>query len=117
MTIPLRYQASAGVSPLQAGIRLIPLSVTIQIGAMLVALLTKKRRMAPIYFLSVGVALQLIGCVFLSRGVPDNLDWNGLHCIEAVTGIGVGISIGVVTLMIPYAIENRDRGKSSLPWR
>jgi hypothetical protein len=114
VTIPLRYQAAAGVSALQAGIRLIPMSLTVQIGAMLVAVLTKKRRMPPIYLLFVGATLQMIGCIFLSRGSPDHPNWNGLYGFEAMTGIGVGITIGVVTLIIPYATEKRDIGQSSI---
>ncbi|KAI1179865.1 drug resistance transporter [Nemania sp. FL0916] len=113
ITIPMRAQASAGDSPLQAGVRLIPLSLTIQIGAMIDAILTKKRRLAPIYLLLAGASLQLIGCVFMSRGPPQHPDWHALYGIEVVTGIGLGLSIGAVTLMIPYAIEDRDRATAT----
>ncbi|KAI0144466.1 drug resistance transporter [Xylariaceae sp. FL1272] len=109
ITIPMRYQTSSGLSPLQAGIRLIPLSLTIQIGAMLVAVLTKRGRLAPFYLLLTGAILELIGCVFMSRGPVETPDWHALYGFEVVTGVGVGLSIGAVTLMIPYAIEDRDR--------
>ena len=97
-----------GLSPLQAGIRLIALSLTIQIGSMLVAVLAKNGRMPPIYLLLVGAVFQLVGCVCLSRGSTKNPDWNGIYGFEVINGIGIGLGIGVVTLMTPFAIEKRD---------
>uniref|UniRef100_A0A8H7NQR2 Major facilitator superfamily (MFS) profile domain-containing protein n=1 Tax=Bionectria ochroleuca TaxID=29856 RepID=A0A8H7NQR2_BIOOC len=113
ITIPVRYQASVGVSPLQAGIRLIPLSLAIQVGAMLVAGLTKKRRLPPIYMLFVGAAFQLIGCIFLSRGSPEDPDWKGLYGLMVLTGLGIGLNIGVATLMMPYITEERDKATAT----
>lgn len=111
--IPLRFQAASGASPLQAGIRLIPLSVTIQFGAMLVAVLARKRRIPPVYLSFVGAAGQLVGCVLMFRGSPDHPDTKALYGYEALTGICVGVGIGVVTLMAPYATEKRDHGTLS----
>ncbi|KAI0144561.1 major facilitator superfamily domain-containing protein [Xylariaceae sp. FL1272] len=113
INIPLRFQTAAGLSALQAGIRLIPLTVTLQIGAMLVAILTKKGRTAPIYLLLVGAGLQLIGVVFLSQGDAKHATWSGIYGFEAVTGVGLGLTIGVVTLMMPHACEVRDRATAT----
>ncbi|KAI1261413.1 drug resistance transporter [Xylariaceae sp. FL1019] len=113
INIPLRFQTAAGLSALQAGIRLIPLTVTLQIGAMLVAILTKRGRIAPVHLLFVGASLQLIGVVFLSQGDADHPTWSGIYGFEAVTGVGLGLSIGVVTLMMPHACEVRDRATAT----
>lgn len=72
VSIPLLYQASTGVSAMQIGVRLIPLTVAIQIGGPLVAILTKKMSMPPIYLLFVASAFQLLGTVLLSRETPDD---------------------------------------------
>jgi len=108
--IPVRHQAAGGASPLQAGIRLIPLSLTIQFGAMLVAVLAQKRRMPPVYLAFFGATGQVIGIIFMSRGSIEHPNWRALYGLEALTGLCVGIGIGVVTLMAPYATEKRDHG-------
>jgi O-antigen/teichoic acid export membrane protein len=82
---------------------------------MLVAGLTKKRRLPPIYMLFVGAAFQLIGCIFLSRGSPEDPDWKGLYGLMVLTGLGIGLNIGVATLMMPYITEERDKGESQSP--
>jgi hypothetical protein len=86
----------------------------IQIGAMLVAVLAQKRRMPPVYLSFFGAVGQLIGCIFMSRGDPEHPEWKALYGLEALTGICVGMGIGVVTLMAPYATEKRDHGMWTL---
>ncbi|PVH96850.1 drug resistance transporter [Periconia macrospinosa] len=84
--IPLRFQTANGTSPLQAGIRLIPLSITIQL---------------------------VIGCVLMSRGNPESPEWRALYGFEALTGFCVGMVIGVVTLMTPYTTAKRDHATAT----
>ncbi|KAL9097924.1 MAG: hypothetical protein Q9165_000250 [Trypethelium subeluteriae] len=64
--------------------------------------------MPPIYLILVGATFQVTGCIFLSRGSHEVSDWRGTYGNEAITGLGVGLGIGVVTLMTPFVIEKRD---------
>ncbi|KAK4248390.1 multidrug resistance protein 3 [Corynascus novoguineensis] len=106
--LPLRYQTSAGLSALQAGLRLIPFSVCGPLGTVFCAVLSKKRRVPPIYLAIAGELMQIIGLVFLARGDPADPDWRGLYGLEVVVGIGFGLCLGAVSLMVPFVVEKRD---------
>ena len=109
--LPLRYQTSAGLSPLQAGVRLIPFSMCGPLGTIICAALSKNKRVPPIYLAITGEVMQIVGLVFLARGDPADPDWHGLYGLEVVVGIGFGLCLGAVTLMIPFVLEKRDLGK------
>ncbi|KAI1772029.1 major facilitator superfamily domain-containing protein [Hypoxylon cercidicola] len=106
--IPIRYQTAVGGSPLQAGLRLIPLSVSGPLGTMIVAVIVKNRRAPPLYLSFFGQVFQIIGIVFLSQGSPDNPDWNALYGIQVVVGLGMGCCIGTAALLTPWTVEKRD---------
>ncbi|KAK4200774.1 multidrug resistance protein 3 [Triangularia verruculosa] len=106
--LPLRYQTSAGLSPLEAGVRLIPFSVCGPLGTIICAAFSKNRRVPPIYMALVGSCMQIIGLVFLSRGDPHDPDWYGLYGLEVVIGLGFGLCLGAATLLVPYVVEKRD---------
>ncbi|KAK0667281.1 multidrug resistance protein 3 [Cercophora samala] len=106
--LPLRYQTSAGLDPLQAGLRLIPFSVCGPLGTIVCAVFSKNRRVPPIYMALVGGVMQIVGLVFLSRGDPHEPDWHGLYGLEVVIGLGFGLCLGAATLLVPYVVEKRD---------
>ncbi|KAK3302903.1 major facilitator superfamily domain-containing protein [Chaetomium strumarium] len=106
--LPLRYQTSAGLDPLQAGVRLIPFSVCGPLGTVVCAALAKGRRVPPIFLAIAGSVMQIIGLVFLARGDPADPDWPGLYGLEVVVGMGFGLCLGAVTLMVPFVVEKRD---------
>lgn len=110
--LPLRFQTSAGLGPLEAGVRLIPFSVCGPLGTILCAVLSKNKRAPPIYMAIVGEVMQIIGLVFFSRGDPAQPDWHALYGLEVVVGLGFGMCLGAVTLMAPFVVEKRDLGKS-----
>lgn len=109
--LPIRYQTTVGSSPLQAGVRLLPFVLCGPLGVTLTAILSKNRRVPPLYVGIVGILLQMIGLIFISQGPPSNPDWSPLYGVEVLAGLGMGISIGVVTLLTPYIAEKRDLGK------
>ncbi|KAI1205341.1 putative multidrug resistance protein fnx1 [Annulohypoxylon truncatum] len=111
--LPIRYQTTVGASPLQAGVRLLPFVMCGPIGVTLVAMLSKKRRVPPIYIGLVGSIFQMLGLIFMARGPPNNPDWTPLYGLEVLTGMGMGISIGFVTLLTPYIAEKRDLAVAS----
>ncbi|KAF2464423.1 putative multidrug resistance protein fnx1 [Lindgomyces ingoldianus] len=106
--IPLRFQVVNNFTPLQAGLRLIPFSFACPTGASLVAILASKRRLPPLYLMFASATFQTIGLVLLSTLHPGNPDWKGQYGIQVITGLGVGLAMGVTTLMMPFAIEARD---------
>lgn len=109
--LPIRYQTSVGASPLQAGVRLLPFVLCGPLGVIITASISKKRRVPPLYSALAASILQMLGLIFISRGPADNPDWTPLYGLEVLTGLGMGMSIGIVTLLTPYVAENRDLGK------
>ncbi|KAI1180244.1 drug resistance transporter [Nemania sp. FL0916] len=106
--LPIRYQTTLGVNPLQAGIKLLPFVLFGPVGAALTAGLSKNRRVAPVYVGLFGVILQILGLAFLSSVPVDNPDWNATYGLEVLVGLGMGCAIGVVTIMTPYVVQHKD---------
>ncbi|KAI1129426.1 drug resistance transporter [Nemania abortiva] len=106
--LPIRYQTTIGANPFQAGIRLLLFSFFGPFGAILIAILSKNRRVPPIYIGLFGVLIQIIGLVFLSSGPSSRPDWPPLYGVEVITGLGMGCNIGLVALLTPFVVERRD---------
>ncbi|SPQ26213.1 ba547b17-0231-4f79-90ca-c1e314706002 [Thermothielavioides terrestris] len=58
--LPLRYQTSAGLNALQAGVRMIPLAICGPIGTIVCAVLCKGERLPPLYLAIAGSVLQIL---------------------------------------------------------
>jgi hypothetical protein len=108
--IPLRFQTVNGMSPWQAGIRLIPFSAVFPFGAGLASALAGKRRMPAIYLLFAGSVLQIVSLVFMARLSLEKLNWGGQYGLQVVAGLGAGFGVGMITLIVPFVIEKRDLG-------
>ena len=112
--IPLRYQTAAGLSPLQAGARLILFSAASPIGAIIAASLCKKRRVPPFYVMLFGELLQIIGLVLVTTLTsPSDRDWPGLYGLQVCIGFGMGFVMGTATLLTPAITERKDLGTCS----
>ncbi|EED15702.1 efflux pump antibiotic resistance protein, putative [Talaromyces stipitatus ATCC 10500] len=106
--LPIRYQNAVDLSPLQAGLRLLPFSLTGPVGSIIAASLSKYLRIPPIYLMICGSILQILGIIFASRAPTGKLDWNGLYGLEVVVGLGFGFCLGAATLLTPFVLEKRD---------
>ncbi|EEA26380.1 hypothetical protein TMatcc_005354 [Talaromyces marneffei ATCC 18224] len=106
--LPIRYQNVQGLNSLQAGLRLLPFSLSGPIGSILSAGLCKSLRIPPIYIMIVGSILQVLGIIFTSRMSTTDLNWNGLYGLEVLIGIGFGFCLGGATLLIPFIFEKED---------
>lgn len=106
--LPLRYQTAAGLDPLQAGLRLLPFSLSGPAGSILSAVSAKKLRIPPIYIMLFGSVVQTIGIVIASRGPRDEPAWPALYGLEVAAGLGFGFCLGAATLMTPFVFEKRD---------
>lgn len=112
--LPIRYQTVQDLNSLQAGLRLLPFSLSGPMGSIVSAGLCKSLRIPPIYIIIVGSILQVLGIISTSRISTTDVDWNGLYGIEVLIGIGFGFCLGGVTLLIPFVFERGDLGKSTL---
>lgn len=112
--LPIRYQNVQALNSLQAGLRLLPFSLSGPIGSILAAGLCKSLRIPPIYVMIIGSLLQVLGVIFASRISTTDSNWSGLYGLEVLIGIGFGFCLGGATLLIPFVFEKEDLGKTTL---
>ncbi|KAI0418325.1 drug resistance transporter [Xylaria grammica] len=103
--LPIRYQTTLGVGPLEAGVKLLPFVLLTSTGAALTGALVKNRRVAPVYVALCGIILQIAGLAALPSIAPAD---TGVYGLQVIIGLGAGFNIGVVTLMTPYVVEHKD---------
>lgn len=107
--IPLRLQTVYGISPLGAGIRLLPFAVLSPIGSGVSAAIAGKAKIPPIYLMPVGAIIQIIGFALLSTGSTGTSPDKAQYGYQAIAGFGVGMNLSILILMTPFAAENRDK--------
>ncbi|KAF2681603.1 MFS general substrate transporter [Lentithecium fluviatile CBS 122367] len=93
--IPLRFQAVNSLSPLQAGIRLLPYAVLNPLGSIIAPYAAKRFRVPPIYMMLTGAVIQVVGTALLSTAstsmvgiVPAET-----HVYEGLAGFGTGVNL------------------------
>lgn len=108
--IPQRFQAVDGISPLGAGVRLIPFNFLIALASVLVNIVAAKTRVPPIFLLLAGSIIQLIGLALFST-LPDNGTVSSvIYGYEVVSGAGIGMVMGICLVIPPHVVEARDLG-------
>jgi len=108
--IPQRYQTVNSLSPLQSAIRVFPFGLTSPFAGTLAAGIAKKRQIPPLYLCLAGTALQIIGISLMAIAPTSTQVFGGFYGHQIITGCGVGINLILLTLLIPYVVEDRDRG-------
>ncbi|KAF2180760.1 putative efflux pump antibiotic resistance protein [Zopfia rhizophila CBS 207.26] len=106
--IPQRIQTVSGMSPLAAGIRLLPYSFGVAFGAVLASVASSKRRVAVTNILLFGASLQVIGIALLSTQSGTSHIPKKVYGFEALAGIGMGASFGVLVFATPFVVEPKD---------
>ena len=112
--IPLKAQAVYGVSPLDAGIRLLPFALLSPIGSGFAAGLAGKAKIPPVYLLLGGSIVQIVGFTLLSLPSSSSGVGAAQYGYEAIAGFSVGVNIACLVLMTPFAVEARDKCSSTL---
>ncbi|KAJ5112256.1 major facilitator superfamily domain-containing protein [Penicillium argentinense] len=103
-----RFQVLTKFSTLEAGIHIIPYSAVATGATMLTCLISRKFCVPVVYFALIGSILHTVGMSLFSI-LPENTSYppEG-YGYEAIAGAGVGITIGILTLAVPYIVEPRD---------
>lgn len=113
--IPQRFQLVYGTSGLNAGVRLIPFTITIPFGAILASILAGKLKIPALYIVISGSILQIIGFSLLGT-LPSTLEIPArIYGGEFIAGLGGGINFALLFVMIPFVNESRDRGMLTCP--
>lgn len=98
------------MSPLGAGVRLLPFTFLCPIGSIFASVIAKAK-VPPIYLLIVGSALQVIGFSLLSTIHITQSIGTTQYVFEIIAGFGVGMNISTLILMTPFCVEDRDKGR------
>ncbi len=112
ITIPQRLQAISGATPLEAGIRLLPYTVGVALGAVAANVAGSKRRLAVVYILLFGALLQVLGLAFLCTFPTTSAFPSKGYGFEVLAGFGLGVTFGCLVLTTPFVVDQTDLGKS-----
>ena len=110
INIPQRFQGLYGTSPFEAGVRLIPFNFLIAFGIVVANISAAKTRIPPIYLLFIGSTIQLIGLALFSTLSSDPHIPPVIYGWEVLSGFGIGIVFGILLLIPPQVVEQRDLG-------
>ncbi|KAM0308054.1 hypothetical protein ACHAO8_010387 [Botrytis cinerea] len=114
INIPQRFQVVNGMSPVAAGVRLIPFNALIAFGTVIANILVGKAHIPLICLMLIGSILQIVGISLMST-IPNGSDVNpAIYGYEAIAGLGIGIVYGMVIVIPPHIVERRDLGKKHL---
>lgn len=100
------------LSAFDASVRLLPFTLAIPFGSGLQSALAK-RGVASVYLLIAGSIFQIAG-VGAQLGLPSGITAS-MYAEQVITGIGVGINLGILILWTPFQAKGADTCKSSLP--
>ncbi|KAL8902863.1 MAG: hypothetical protein Q9207_004328 [Kuettlingeria erythrocarpa] len=107
--LPLKSQAVHGVSPLDAGIRLLPFAILSPIGSGIAAGVAGKAKVPPVYLLLAGSAVQIVGFTLLSLSSTSKSVSAAQYSYEAIAGFSIGVNLACLVLMTPFTVETRDK--------
>jgi hypothetical protein len=113
--LPQKFQIVHGASNIDAGVRLMPFTFAAPVGAVITSTIAGKLKVPPLYLILCGSVLQVIGFALLATlpGSPDLP--RSSYGYEVIAGFGSGINGSLLLLMMPFAVEARDRGRSMYP--
>ena len=110
--LPQRFQSVGFSSALDAGIRILPYTLTVALGSIATRVLTAKKRLPPIYVLVVSTALQIMGIGLLYSVVGSPSTPPSMYGYEVLAGLGVGLSLTTLLNVARFVVERRHLGKS-----
>lgn len=111
--IPQRLQTISGLSPFQAGVRLIPFNFLISFGTVVINIVAKVTGILPINLILFGSIIQLIGLALFCTLPTDGSIPAAMYGYQSIAGFGIGCVIGILLQMPPKVVGKRDLGEPS----
>ncbi|KAI1402311.1 major facilitator superfamily domain-containing protein [Hypoxylon fuscum] len=107
--LPQRFQLVHGLSGVEAGVRVIPFTITATFGIMVSSTVASKFKIAPVYIALVGSCISVVGFALLgtlpfSEDIPPQI-----YGYEILAGFGWGTNWAVLFIMVPFVISGRDK--------
>ena len=111
--LPQRLQIVNVETPLYAGVRFIPFTLAAPVGSSLSAAVAKKAKVPALYLVIFAATLQIVGFALLST-LPESQSITARqYGYEWIAGFGCGINISLLVVMVPFAVQERDKCKNS----
>jgi hypothetical protein len=108
--LPQRFIVLYGMSPLAAGVRLLPFALMTPVGSVFSALLLNKKHVTPNALLLMGGALQTIGVTLLAKLTEGRDTLPRQYGFQILIGTGIGFVTTAAFLLVPIKMEKRDLG-------
>ncbi|TRX97449.1 hypothetical protein FHL15_001727 [Xylaria flabelliformis] len=108
--LPQRLQIVNGLSPTDAGVRVIPFTLAAPLGSVLAPIVCKVGKVPPIYLVIFAAVVQVIGFSLISTLPYSKTPIAAQYGYEIIAGFGCGINITLLILMTPFSVQARDKG-------
>lgn len=114
ISIPQRLQIVNSLSAFDASVRLLPFTLGMPFGSVMQSTLAK-RGVVCVYLLIAGGLFQVAG-VGAQLRLPTDITAS-MYAEQLITGIGVGINLGILILWTPFQAKGADTCKFALEVR
>lgn len=104
-----RIQAVDGVSPFDAGVRLLPLLLASPVATAVSGQLVTKLKVPPYYLSVFAASLQMLG-IGLSTSIPFH-SGTALYGYEVLMGFGFGMGLISLVIYAPLVVDRDDLGE------
>ena len=112
VNIPQRSQAVNGLSPVRAGLALLPLLLTSPFATAISGVLTATLKIPPVYLIISGAVLQLVGVGLISSlPIGTKSISPKQYGYEVIMGLGFGMVLSTILTMAPLVVSKRDTRK------
>lgn len=91
---------------------MLPYVALFPIGSIVIAVLAGKAKIPPIYLILGASVFQCVGFGLLSTSPGSKALHPSQYGYQVITGLGIGGSLGALTVITPFTVEKRDRCKS-----
>lgn len=107
--LPQRFQLQQGLSPVQSGLRMLPLLLLSASGAAVGGIIGGKKSISW-YILAAAMSLQLVGLGLLSSLPSGNTVIPAQYVYQVITGLGFGLALSSLVVIITLEAEAKDLG-------
>ncbi|PWY84704.1 MFS general substrate transporter [Aspergillus sclerotioniger CBS 115572] len=108
LELPGRFQTLNNNSGLDAGIHILPLTLTIALGSGLTGRLTARGRVPPFLVFVVAAILQVLGVGLLYSVHPSTALPARLYGYQILSGLGIGLSLTTAMMVMPSIVDKRN---------
>ena len=115
INLPQRFQIVNGDSPVEAGYRLLALTVVASVGAFISGFLVQNLKVAPLWVLLGGAALQILGLPLLGHLSTNYTLPKIIYLYQVILGLGFGAGWSCTIMAIPLFVNKKDTGILSHP--